>query len=153
MFRTVLIIVLAFFAASFSASDARAHCQIPCGIFDDKRTFAELYEHADTIERSVRGYNEASSVHDQARWVNNKEEHATKIQTVASEYFLAQRVKPVEKGTKGYQDYQTSTELLHRLIVAAMRSRQKMDDATIQALRAAIKAYEVHYWAQHGHEH
>ena len=33
---------------------AHAHCQIPCGIFDDARVFDELEEHITTIEKSMK---------------------------------------------------------------------------------------------------
>ena len=48
--------VLAAVAAGFSSlslQDAGAHCQIPCGIYDDKARFATMREHVATIEKSM----------------------------------------------------------------------------------------------------
>lgn len=132
---------------------AQAHCQIPCGIYDDQRAFAEMKQHAVTIERSLRGLAESTTMHDSARWTMNKEQHAQKIQDMAQSYFLAQRVKVAEKGSKAYQDYVTSTTALHKIIVAAMKTKQSTDEEAASALEKAINAYEAHYWTMHGHDH
>lgn len=132
---------------------AAAHCQIPCGIYDDERAFASMKEHAKTISRSLRGLRESETMHDAARWTANKENHAQNIQDMAQTYFLAQRVKVVEKNGKGYGDYVKSTTALHKIIVAAMKTKQSMDDNKVEALEAAISAYEKHYWSMHGHDH
>ena len=150
---TIAIAMTGAITSAVAPAPAFAHCQIPCGIFDDQRAFAALEEHATTIERSLRGIAEASSAHDIARWTMNKEEHAKKIQDEAQAYFLAQRVKIVESGADGYDDYVTSTVMLHQIIVAAMKAKQTTDPSAVETLRARIAAYKEHYWKMHGHDH
>lgn len=146
----LFLALLAVFAAPQSAS---AHCQIPCGIYDDERAFAEMKQDAVTIERSMRGLAESKTMHDAARWTMNKERHAQNIQDTAQAYFLAQRVKVAAKKSKGYKNYVTSTTALHQIIVAAMKTKQSDDQAQVEALDAAIETYEAHYWSMHGHDH
>lgn len=149
--RSLLFLAaLAIFSAPQSAS---AHCQIPCGIYDDERAFAQMKQDTATIARSLRGLSESKTVHDSARWTMNKEEHAQNIQDAAQSYFLAQRVKVAAKKSKGYEDYVTSTTGLHQIIVAAMKTKQSDDPARVEALESAISAYEAHYWSMHGHDH
>lgn len=135
------------------SSNAQAHCQIPCGIYDDARVFSELKQHVETIARSNKGLAEAKTMHDAARWTMNKEQHAQKIQDTAQSYFLAQRVKPLAKGAEGYEDYVMSTTGLHQIIVAAMKAKQSTLADSVDALSDAIEAYETHYWGLHGHGH
>lgn len=146
-----LLICVALFAAA-APQMASAHCQIPCGIYDDQRAFAEMKQDAETIARSLRGIAEATSAHDIARWTMNKETHAQNIQDMAQSYFLAQRVKVSAKGSDGYSDYVTSATALHQIIVAAMKTKQSADPGRVDGLEAAIEDYETHYWAMHGHD-
>ena len=77
------------------------HCQVPCGIFDDPKTVAEVQEAAATVRKAIAQINElhtkgdAQSFNQMVRWVNTKEEHCKNIITTISEYCLCQRVKPV----------------------------------------------------------
>ncbi len=90
------LVVLALIATAVPAS---AHCQIPCGIYDDELRVQLIEEHITTIEKSMNqiiaipktapiDYNQL------VRWVNNKETHATEIQDIVTAYFMAQRIKP-----------------------------------------------------------
>ena len=106
-----------------------------------------------TIERSLRGIAEAKNTHDITRWTMNKEAHAEKLQDMAQYYFLAQRVKIVAPDAPGYANYQTSLEMLHHIIIAAMRAKQSTEMSAVDTLKARIAAYEAHYWKLHGHTH
>ena len=93
---TVLLTVLIF------VSSAGAHCQIPCGKYDDQLRAKLIAEHAGTIEKSMQqiidlGKTNPVNYNQLVRWVSNKESHATKIQDIVSEYFLTQRIKPDQK--------------------------------------------------------
>ncbi len=83
-----------------SVQSAYAHCQLPCGIYDDHARVLSMLEDVRTIEKSVRlikelsGENDPLSQNQQIRWVMNKEEHAQKIISSMCDYFLTQRVKP-----------------------------------------------------------
>ena len=68
----------------FFLSNADAHCEIPCGIYDDELRTKLIAEHSTTIEKSMKQIIELSKANSVdynqlSRWVSNKEAHATKI--------------------------------------------------------------------------
>jgi nickel superoxide dismutase len=150
-------ITIAALAVIFLPTLVMSHCQIPCGIYDDPARITRLYEDATTIEKAITQINEltgktdAQSSNQLVRWVTNKEEHASYIITTIAEYFLAQRVKPVAKGSDGYGDYLTSVAAHHAVIVAAMKAKQHADQQYVADLRAAIDVIAEYY--PDGHEH
>ncbi|MBI4230215.1 MAG: superoxide dismutase [Planctomycetes bacterium] len=127
------------------AGRARAHCQIPCGIYDDETRLASMREDIGTIEKSMQKIVELSAAspvdyNQVVRWVMNKEHHADRLREIAVEYFLMQRVAPVEEGAPGRAEYLQKVEILHRLCVLAMRSKQSTDTAHIEAMRTQVEA-------------
>merc|ERR1712190_720767 len=75
------------------------------------------------------------------RWVNTKEEHAGKIMTTISDYCLAQRCKI--PGTPGSpfetdSDYVDALKAHHAVMVAAMKTKQTVDVAAVDALDSAV---------------
>ncbi|HNO77946.1 MAG TPA: superoxide dismutase [Ni] [Phycisphaerae bacterium] len=125
---------------------ADAHCQVPCGIYDDAARVTRMKEDATTIEKAIKNINELSGQHDAqalnqaVRWVNTKEEHASHIIEVISQYFMAQRVKPVAKGADGYDAYVESLTKYHAVMVAAMKTKQQANQEAVDALKSAIEA-------------
>lgn len=130
---------------------ASAHCQVPCGIYDDPARITHLKEDATTITKAITNVIElapkqdAQSLNQATRWITTKEEHASDIMTVVAEYFLAQRVKPVAPGAEGYDAYLKNLADHHAVIVAAMKTKQQCDLATAAALDKAIDALAKHY--------
>jgi len=140
-------ILTAAFALMMTASIAMAHCQVPCGIYDDQLRFEQMLEDEHTISKAQLEINSmskeklsAQSINQGVRWVTTKEEHATKIQNTIAAYFMAQRIKP---GSEGYTKKLTAA---HAVIVAAMKCKQSADPATAKALEKSIfdlyRAYE-----------
>ena len=66
------------------------------------------------------------------RWVNTKEDHASKIQFTIADYFLAQRIKEANK------DYTSQLIAAHKVTVAAMKCKQDANAETAEALEKAI---------------
>lgn len=137
-----------------------AHCEIPCGVYDDGARFDSMLEHAKTIEKSMDEINdlskaEAPNIHDIARWTMNKEEHANKIQHIISQYFLTQRVKaPAKDAAEATTErYISQLKSIHHIITAAMKAKQSTDIARVETLREAIEAYKALYFSEHGHAH
>ena len=83
-------------AGSVMPQSAPAHCQIPCGIYDDYARVLSMLEDAATVEKSVKliaelsGKPDIQSQQQLVRWVMNKEKHAQNIITTISDYFLTQ---------------------------------------------------------------
>ena len=144
--KTAPLALASLFVAIVAAPYANAHCQVPCGIYGDERRFEEMLEDAQTIAKAIDQIGELSGTHDAtghnqlARWVSTKESHATNIQDIAAQYFLAQRIK-ADAG-----NYVEQLKAAHGVIVAAMKCKQAADPATAKALEAAIldlyRAYE-----------
>jgi nickel superoxide dismutase len=132
-----------------------AHCEIPCGIYADSVRITLIKEHITTIEKSMNQIEEISqsskpNYNQLVRWVNNKEEHAKKIQEIVSQYFLHQRIKIVEENQKeAYAKYQKHLELLHKMLVYAMKCKQTTDLAFIEKLRTTVADFEKAYFHKH----
>ena len=142
---------------SFSSLQSSAHCEIPCGIYGDSVRVALLYEHFETIEKSMNKINELSKqdtpdYNQLVRWVNNKEEHAKKVQEIVSQYFLHQRIKPTSADNEdAYRKYLKQLELLHNVLVFAMKSKQTTDVAHVETMREKLHAFEHTYFDDHKH--
>ncbi|MCL5037474.1 MAG: superoxide dismutase, Ni [Chloroflexi bacterium] len=94
-------ILLALLFIGIMAGSAFAHCQIPCGIYDDHMRFAMMREEIKTIEKSMNEINTLSMEKDKnfnqiVRWVMNKDEHADALSNIVTYYFMTQRITPVE---------------------------------------------------------
>lgn len=128
-----------------------AHCQIPCGIYDDPARFVELEEHVTTIEKSMSQIEAlAKETHPNwnqiVRWVMNKEAHADKLSEIVTYYFMAQRVKPADPGDKAaYSKYVKELTLLHQMMVHAMKAKQTTDLEHCKRLRELILEFKVSY--------
>jgi nickel superoxide dismutase len=129
-----------------------AHCQIPCGIYDDKMQIDMLNEHITTIEKAMNQITELSAEADKnfnqiVRWVTNKEDHAQEFQNIVTFYFLAQRIKPVDPAeTDAYQKYLKKLELLHHLHVYAMKCKQTTDLANVEKLKSLVTEFAALYF-------
>ncbi len=148
MKKHVLTILAVLLPLSFSISSVSAHCEIPCGIYDDQLRTRLIAEHAGTIEKSMQKIMELSKAdpanyNQIARWVSNKEKHATEVQHIVSQYFLTQRIKPDQ--TK----YSEKLIVLHKMLIAAMKCKQTTDLANVAALRNHLKEFEGLYF---GHD-
>ncbi|PIU66627.1 MAG: superoxide dismutase [Armatimonadetes bacterium CG07_land_8_20_14_0_80_59_28] len=145
---TMLMSVAALAAAVGGVS---AHCQIPCGIYDDETRFTLMLEHVTTIEKSmtqIASLEKASERNDNqlVRWVNNKEAHADELSEIVTFYFMAQRVKPAKQDDKAaYGKYIQEITLLHQMVVRAMQSKQTMDQSHCVELRRLIADFRKSY--------
>ena len=144
--------MLTLLTMTFSIPFAGAHCQIPCGIYDDQLRAQLIAEHATTIEKSMKQIVElskaspsSSNYNQLMRWISNKEEHATKVQKIVTAYFMTQRIKP------GQDKYSEKVILLHKMMLAAMKCKQTTDIAHVNSLRDHLKEFEKLYFG-HGHE-
>ena len=146
--KRATLFVLALACTTLGPSrTADAHCEVPCGVYGDQMRFDGMLEDQTTIKkamtqiRELAGKADADSVNQRVRWVMTKESHATSTQKVIAQYFMTQRIKAKDPQ---YVDKLTKA---HAVMVAAMKAKQKTDDATADALRAAIlsfhKAYEA----------
>ena len=148
--RGKCIITVALFGIIFlSASYAAAHCELPCGIYNDQMRIEMIDEDIATIEKAMKqiielGSQKEINYNQLVRWVTNKEYHADKIQEVVYQYFMTQRIKP------DTEKYQEKLVLLHKMLVAAMKCKQTTDLSHVETLRSLLKSFETLYF---GHTH
>ena len=146
--KRIFLVVL--FAAGFAVQNAWAHCQVPCGIYDDHARVQAMLEDAATVDKAAMMINELAgktdpqSVNQAVRWVMNKEQHAQNVIATISDYFLTQRVKPDQP------DYAERLAKHHAVIVAAMKAKQNADTKYAEALKARIEALAP-YYPEHEH--
>ena len=150
MGRKCLMLFLALFMVFFGAAKVAAHCEIPCGIYDDEMRIKMIAEHITTIEKGMNQIMELQGQkpmnHNQlARWVMNKEKHANELQHIVTQYFMTQRIKLDAK------KYTEKVTLLHKMLVHAMKCKQTTDLAQTATLRSLLKEFEGLYFGQ-GHK-
>jgi nickel superoxide dismutase len=142
-----------------ASSAAWAHCQIPCGIYDDPVRFTQLEEHVTTIEKSMKQIEALSQEAEPnwnqiVRWVTNKEAHADELTEIVTFYFLAQRIKPADPGDReAVTKYVRELRLLHEMIVHAMKAKQTTDLEHCAKLRDLISKFRASYLGDEGNGH
>lgn len=133
-----------------STQTAEAHCQVPCGIYNDSARVESMLEDAATVVKATKmlaeleGKTDAQSVNQSTRWVLNKEKHAQSIIATISDYYLTQRVKPSQ------EDYTDRLVKHHAVILAAMKAKQNADSKVATSLTESIQALSAYY---PGHTH
>jgi len=146
--RLVLIVLLLLI---LPARAAMSHCEIPCGIYDDRMRVALIREHIDTIEKSMKMINQLAGESEKnynqlVRWINNKEAHAEELQHVVYQYFMTQRIKHVDKGEDGFGSYIHQLTLLHGLLLEAMKSKQTVELGHVDSMRKLVDEFEKAYF-------
>ena len=146
-----------FMALTVSSLTSSAHCEIPCGIYADSVRITLIEEHITTIEKSMMMIKKLESAetinyNQLVRWVVNKEEHAKKIQDIVAQYFMHQRIKPVdETNTEHYEVYIKQLTTLHKISIYAMKAKQSTDVLYIKKLRECVHLFETVYFEGHKH--
>ena len=159
MHHRLLIPVASLAMVAVAASVGLAHCQIPCGIYDDPLRFTQMEEHVATIEKSMKQIQELSAeekpnLNQIVRWVNNKDAHADELTEIVTYYFLAQRVKPVDRSDRAaVAKYLKELTLLHEMIVHAMKAKQTIDLEHCTKLRDLIHKFEHSYLGEKARSH
>jgi len=129
-----------------------SHCQIPCGIYGDPARFDMIAEHITTIEKSMKQITGLSkqdkpNMNQITRWVNNKEKHTDELSHIVTYYFMAQRIKPVDKTNgKAYNEYIKKLTLLHEILIYSMKAKQTTDLANVERLRGLLTEFRAAYF-------
>ena len=154
------IIAIAIIIAAYGLNNIHAHCQVPCGIYDDAVRIIQIREHVTTIEKAMNKIEQLTSDETSAqnfnqlvRWINTKEEHATFIQSIIADYFIAQRIKHKKNNEPGRQQYVDQTLLLQQIIVAAMKSKQSIDKSGPESVSILLNQFVELYCDEHGKNH
>lgn len=154
---SALISLTAFLLMLFP-SQAKAHCEIPCGVYDDNMRIVMIKEDISTVEKSITQIVELSKAatpdyNQIVRWVTNKEEHANKIQAIATQYFMFQRIKLSDDEVQQKKNAEM-LKLLHELCVYAMKAKQSTDLTNIEKMKSVTEKFAKLYLGEaYGHDH
>jgi nickel superoxide dismutase len=76
------------------------------------------------------------------------------LSDIVTYYFLAQRIKPVEKTQdKTYEQYIKKLILLHEILVYNMKAKQTTDLSNVEKLKSLSAEFKEIYFDKHGHKH
>lgn len=144
---TAFAAVVLVTAATTPPRIAHSHCQVPCGIFDDPAVVREIHQCVRTIREAmvrtqaltsqVTGRDEPAALNQAVRWITVKEEHASRIIRLVTEYCLCQRVKPSLFATEG--EYRRALATHHAVLLAAVKAKQSVSEADCDALMEAAE--------------
>ena len=126
---------------------AFAHCEIPCGIYDDEMRIKIINEHIVTVEKSMDQIiklekEEHHNSNQLVRWIMNKEHHAGEIQEIVTQYFMTQRIKLDTK------NYEKKLRLLHEVLIYSMKCKQTTDLANVTKLKDLVNDFEALYFKE-----
>lgn len=133
---------------------AQAHCQVPCGIYDDHARIVMMAEHMTTMEKAMTEINRLSqespaNYNQIVRWVNTKDKHADDFTNLVTYYFMAQRVKLPDPNDEAATDaYLDQLSLLHHMMFYAMKAKQTTDLEHIESMRTVHKAFAEKYFGK-----
>jgi nickel superoxide dismutase len=152
--KPIIALVAAIALMMSIGSPAFAHCEIPCGIYDDEARIAEIAEHITTIEKSMNQIislsKEKSINYNQiVRWVDNKENHASELQHIVTQYFMTQRIKPFDKEeAKPRGVFARKLGLLHGILFYSMKAKQTTDLDHVEKLRSLLADFRTVYFGK-----
>jgi nickel superoxide dismutase len=145
MKKTLLQILAGSFFIFILSVQAYAHCEIPCGIYDDEMRIKIINEHIVTVEKSMKQIielekDEHHNSNQLVRWIMNKEHHADEIQEIVSQYFMTQRIK------LDMENYEKQLGLLHQMLIYSMKCKQTTDLNNVNKLKRIIDDFEALYF-------
>jgi nickel superoxide dismutase len=145
MNKKLFSMLLGFGFIFFIVGNAAAHCEIPCGIYDDEARIAMLLENTATIEKSMIQITELEKAeplnsNQLIRWVMNKERHADELQEIVTHYFMTQRISLDAK------EYDKKIGVLHQMLIYSMKCKQTTDLGYVEKLRMLIKEFHDLYF-------
>ncbi len=160
MKRLAFLSLLVITVSLGGSRDAGAHCEVPCGVYADQMRFEQMLEDHTTIAKAMAKIREfdapksAQAVNQSVRWVNTKEDHATKTQHVVAQYFMTQRIKPVDDLTSAEgKKYLSQLTAAHNVLLAAMKCKQSVKDEHADALKKSILDLYIAYTGKQPKEH
>ncbi|MCF8333757.1 MAG: superoxide dismutase, Ni [Bacteroidales bacterium] len=154
-----IFIAVVLLTGIFASNNSFAHCEVPCGIYNDHLRVKQLYEHFTTIEKSMNQIEALQAKEDKnynqiVRWVTTKEDHAKKVQRIVEQYFMHQRIKMKENSNEeAYDQYVKQITLAHKLVVYAMKTKQTTDQKYVKKLRDTLEAFEKAYFSKEDMKH
>lgn len=146
MKKNVLQVLAGLMALALFSVNGWAHCEIPCGIYDDEMRVKMISEHITTIEKSMNEIvkieqDQHHNANQLVRWVTNKEDHANQLQEIVTQYFMTQRIK------LDTDQYDKKLGLLHQLLIYSMKAKQTTDLENVEKLKSVTDQFKNLYFS------
>ena len=134
----------------FKFENAKAHCDIPCGIYDpiiaqiSALTVVRMIDLMNDLEGKAQGMRDLAYLNSMPRYVASKEEHAEKakaeIRVIWGDYLKAQHL----------EKYPDAHNLVHKIMQLGSKARQGVDrEAAVQFVEA-INDFAQLFWETKG---
>jgi nickel superoxide dismutase len=79
----------------------------------------------------------------------NKEDHANKIQEIVYQYFMNQRIKPVDASDEAaLEKYHHELTLLHHMLVYSMKTKQSLATENTDMLKSLVGEFAQSYFGE-----
>jgi nickel superoxide dismutase len=134
---------------TFGVESAKAHCDIPCGIYDPitaqiaALTVIRMIDLIDELAKS-HGEQDQAFHNSMARYIAVKEEHAEKvkqeIRVIWGDYMKAEHV----------EKYPELNGLVHKIMQLGSKSRQTTSRQTAVELLGAVNRFAEIFWETKG---
>lgn len=139
------------------STQLHAHCQVPCGVYDDAMRIKMIEEHTFTILKSMNyiksNQDDLQQQNQVTRWIITKDQHAQDIQNIISEYFLTQRIKIRDDSKESKDLYHAQLAVLHSILQDAMKCKQTIDTSMTNSLLENLNKFVNLYFDEHGKKH
>jgi len=145
MKKQALTLIAAGLLVAVAALNAHAHCEIPCGIYNDQMRIGMIEEHVTTIEKAMDQImnlegRKPGNPNQLVRWIMTKEFHSDEIQKIVTQYYMTQRIKP------GMRDYEKKLKLLHQMLISAMKCKQTTEPGNVKQLKGQVNDFKTLYF-------
>ena len=134
-----------------------AHCQVPCGVYDDAMRIKMIEEHTFTILKSMNyiksNQDDLQQQNQVTRWIITKDQHAQEMQNIISEYFLTQRIKLKDDSKDSKDLYHAQLAVLHSILQDAMKCKQTIDTSMTNSLLEKLNEFVNLYFDEHDKKH
>lgn len=162
--KNFIISTVSTFIVCLVGQLCHGHCEIPCGIYNDPLRFEMMAEDIQTIEKSMTEIiklekEKEKNFNQLVRWVENKGQHAVRLQETVWQYFMCQRIKPVASNDKEARArYISQLTSAHQLLVLAMKAKQSVDLSVVEMLKKELSTFREAYFGKttprtHEHKH
>lgn len=136
----IALLSLSLSFAPLASPRLEAHCQMPCGIYDDNLVFGEMRQCLATMAKAVteissHDMNSPSSINQTIRWVGKKDWHSDRFSEDVAEYFLKQRI------ALDADNLDAKLKSAHILLVLAMHAKQTVDAKLIEELKQEFEHF------------
>lgn len=111
-------------------SGLSAHCQMPCGIYNDQMVYDQINQFYLTVFKAVKNMEalKADSLEDRnkfVRWVITKDRLCDETAELITKFFLQQKIQPID-------DNVDLLKSLHKLLFLLVAIKQNVDIKVVQ---------------------